>query len=179
MQKFKNDDDENNVIESGLPALDATSFQLSEFFAGAYDTYPLGDMIYESKRAPLTNAIIQSIFRQSFNEIFTAFTVAGSFESYLSVFRKIFGDDVTVEFTVPGPGLLNIDIEAEGVEFSNFVARTIVDNAYVFDQIVDEVDDNIVFQTVKGFQTQYELEQMLFEMVPTGIYTEITLTLGA
>ena len=179
MQYFKGDAEEIKIVNSGSPALDATSFQLSLFYDEAFESFPLGDLIYEDSRSPLSNAILQSIFRESFNEIFAAFTVAGSFESYLNVFRKIFGDDVEVTFTVPAPGKLNIDIVAAGVELSDFVARSIVDNAYVFDEVIDDEDDNIVFQTVKGFQSQYELEQMLYEMVPDGIFTNITLTVGA
>jgi hypothetical protein len=136
-------------------------------------------MIFESKRSPLANAISQDIFRLAFTEIFQAFLAVGTFEAYLTVFRKIFGDDVLVTFTVPAAGKLTIEIEAVGVDLSDFVSRFIVDNLYYFDNIVDEDGNQIQFQTLVGFQTQYELEQMLFEMVPAGIYTEITLVLGA
>ena len=77
---------------------------------------------------------------------------------------------------------MTIDIEATGLEESDFVARRIEDNAYIFDSVIwydGSGQDNIVFETVIGFQTPYELEQMLYEMVPYGIYTEISLTLGA
>jgi hypothetical protein len=84
-----------------------------------------------------------------------------------------------VDFTVPAPGKLNIDIEAAGVELADFISRYIEDNTYLFDEVIDDEGDNIVFQSVKGFQSQYELEQMLFEMVPAGIFTTISLTIGA
>ena len=158
----------NAVIESGKDL----------FLAEAYQTYPLGDLIHTEDRSPLSNAIIQDIFRQSFKEIFDAFVVAGTFESYLTVFRKIFGDTVDVDFVVPAPGKLSITIIADGLELSNFITREIVSNAYVYDTIVDDVGDNIVFQTIKGFQTQYELELMLNEMVPAGIFTDIDLTVS-
>lgn len=160
------------------PAMTELSEQKDDFFDGAYSCFLLGDLLYESNRSPLANAIDQTIFRESFFTIFEAFLVAGSFESYLVVFRKIFGDDVDVEFVVPGPGQLEINIEASEVILSDLLARYIEDNEYVFDEIVDWDGDNIAVQTIKGFQSQYELEQMLFEMVPTGIYTEISLTFG-
>ena len=175
MQVYKGDDTENKFINSGLPVLNARSFQKDLFFADAYQCQVLGDVLFDTKRSPLSNAIIQTIFRESFSELFQAFIDGGTFEAYLVVFRKIFGDDVDVDFTIPAPGKLQIDITATGFEISNFIVRTIVDNAYVFDNVVDEVGDNIVFQTIKGFETQYELEQMLFELVPSGIYTIITL----
>lgn len=178
MQYFKGDDLELKMYESGKVALEDLLTQLDLLFEGAYEASPLGDILYESERAPLSNAISQAIFRGAFNEIFTSFTVAGSFESYLSVFEKIFGEDATITFTVPDPGKLQIDIVAAGIEQSDFITRYISSNQYFFDTIIDDVGDTIVFQSIKGFQSQFELERMLFEMVPAGIFTEITLTLG-
>jgi hypothetical protein len=175
MQYFKGDAKELQMYAAGAAALDQVALQLDLFIDGAFETYPLGDLLFDNDLAPLSNAIPREIFREAFVEIFDAFIGVGSFEAYLTVFRKIFGDDVVVEFTVPAPGKLNIDIEATGIELHDFITRYIENNEYVLDEIVDEVDDNIVFQTLKGFQTQYELEQMLFEMVPAGIFTQITL----
>jgi hypothetical protein len=152
-----------------------------DFFDGAYDAGPLGDLLHEGDISPLSNAINLAIFRACFNTIYDEFKASGTFESYLVVFRKIFGDDVVVSFTVPGPGKLNIDITAEHLEESFFVARHIFDDAYLFDNVKyydDDGEGEILFQSVKGFKTQYELEQMLFEMVPAGIYTQITLSFG-
>lgn len=81
-------------------------------------------------------------------------------------------------FTVPAVGRLQIDIVADSVVLENFISRDIVDDAYVYDTMITQGGDNIVFQSVKGYETQEELEQMLFEMVPDGIFAEITLTLG-
>lgn len=179
MQKFKlTDEVEDKFIGVAGPLLDVLSGEKDEFYTDAFNAYPLGDAIFESGRSPLTNAIKQEIYRQAFNEIFEAFISGGSFETYLTVFRRIFGDDVDVTFTVPDPGKLAIDIEAESVILSNLVARKIIDNAYEFDEIIDDEGDNIVLQTIKGFESQYELELMLFQMVASGIFTEISLTLG-
>lgn len=177
-QYFKGDALEKKFDGTGEPILTAIEGQRDDFLEGAYATGPLGDVIFDSGRSPLSNAISRDIFRIAFREIFDAFVQVGTFEAYLTVFRKIFGDDVVVEFTVPAPGKLEIDIEAAGVELTNFITRYIEDNKYIYDQIVDEEGDNIVFQSIKGFTSQYELEQMLFEMVPAGVYTEISLSLG-
>lgn len=179
MQFFKGDDLEKKFYEAARPTFDLLSGHKTDFFNGAYETAPLGDLIYSSGRAPLSSAILQSIFRLSFKQIFDAFVTAGTFESYIVVFKKIFGDNVGITFTVPAPGKLNIAILASGLEFSNFVARRIEDEVYIFDEVIDDLGNNIVFQTVKGFQSQYELETMLFEMVPGGIFTTITLTIGS
>lgn len=182
MQKYKGDAIELKYEASASPLLDDLSLQKDEFFDGAYECFILGDLLYNENRAPLSNAIVQRIFRESFTAIFDSFLVAGTFESYIDVFTNIFGEDVEIDFTVPAPGKLEIDITATGLEESNFVARHIVNNHYSFDNVIyyepGPVQDNIVFQTVKGFQTEYELRQMLFEMVPSGIYTTITLSFG-
>lgn len=177
-QFFKGDPTEMKYYNSANPIIESIGDQRRAFFEGAYDCFVLGEVLYDNDFAPLARAIPREIFRESFSTIFDSFIVAGTFESYLTVFRNIFGEDVDVTFTVPGPGRLDIDIVAAGFQLSDFVARKIENNAYIFDEIIDDEGDNIVFQTIKGFESQYELQQMLFEMVPDGIYTEISLTVG-
>ncbi len=175
-QYFKGDAGELKFDSVSIPITSALEIQKDLFLDGAYETSPLGDLLFDNDRAPLANAIPRSVFRIAFKQLFESFIKVGTFEAYLDVFAKIFGSDVDVEFTVPGPGQLDIDITATGLEISPMVARYILDNAYLFDNVVDYDGDNICFQTVQGFTTQYELEQMLFEMVPGGIYTVISLT---
>lgn len=182
MQKFKeNDLTEQKYIDAKAEAFTTQADGLDEMEAGAYTCFQLGDALYETERAPLTKAIDQEIFRQVFPEIFDAFVRGGSFEAYLTVFRKIFGEDVDVEFTVPAAGKLNIDIEATNISLYDFVARRIEGAEWVRDNVIttDGGPDQIMFQMFKGFQSQYELEQMLFEMVPAGIFTTITLSQGS
>jgi len=177
-QYFKGDATELKYFNCVDPLLSLLSLEKTNFFDRAYECFSLGDVLYDNDLSPLANAISKDIFRTSFWTVFDSFLVAGSFESYLTVFRKVFGDDVVVNFTVPDPGKLEIDIVASGIELSTFVARYIDNNQYAFDNVFDQDGDQIVFQTVKGFESEYELEQMLFEMVPAGIYTEISLTVG-
>lgn len=179
MQWFKGDAQELKMANAAIPLLLNLSMQKDLFDDDAFASARLGDLISQAERSPLSNAITQAIFRQTFSEIFTAFVSAGTFESYIIVFKKIFGDDVDVTFVVPAPGKLNISIVATGLELSDFVARYIQLNNYVFDNVVTTDGDQIILQTVKGFQSQYELEAMLFELVPAGIFTNISLTLGA
>ncbi len=177
MQAFKGDAQELKFIASAEPIHDVIDSQKDLFLAECFEAEDLGDLLYTTLRAPLANAINEDVFKSTFKQIFESFESAGSFESYIAVFQKIFGLTVEIVFTVPGPGQLNIDITAEGLEQSNFIARHVEGLEYAYDDVVDADGFNIIFETVKGFQTQYELEQMLFEMVPAGIYTEITLSL--
>lgn len=178
-QFYKGDEKELKIFNSANSVIVNLETGKDEFFDNAFSTYPLGDVLYDSGRAPLANAIPRDIFRESFATIFGSFLEAGSFETYLEVFRNIFGEDVAVTFAVPAPGKLNIDIVATGLAIFDLVGRTIQDDTYVIDEIVDYDGNNVVGQSLKGFETEYELEQMLFEMVPAGIYTQITLTVGS
>lgn len=175
---FKGDDTEKKFEASALPTLEDLEIQLNAFDQDAYECQAFGDIIFEDGRSPLSNAIDQQVFRASFNEVFQNFRVAGSFESYIAVFQKIFGESSDITFTIPASGKLQIDIVADEIELNDSVARIIESNQYVLYDLIDDEGDNIAFQSIKGFQSQYELEQMLYEMVPDGIYTEITLTLG-
>lgn len=178
MQFFKGDATELKYYESARPILQTLSSQKNDFFNEGYGCFVLGELLYDNDYAPLSNAIPREIFRESFAALFESFLLAGSFESYLSVFKQIFGDSVEVTFTVPAPGKLLIDIVATGLEIYGTTVREIIENDYQYFTLVDDEGDRIVLQEVKGFESQYELEQMLFEMVPAGIYTEITLTVG-
>lgn len=178
MQFFKGDSEELKYYESGRTILESLSSQKTEFFDEAYGCFVLGELLYDNNFAPLSNAIPREIFRESFATLFESFLAAGSFESYITVFQNVFGNDVEITFTVPAPGKLNIDIVAAGLETYGMTIREIIDDAYEYFTLIDDEGDRIVLQAVKGFESQYELEQMLFEMVPAGIYTEITLTVG-
>lgn len=177
-QYFKGDAIELKFYNAAATILDTLSDDKGDFYDGAYDCFSLGDMIYDGEFTPLANAINREIFRELFATLYESFRFAGSFESYLTVFKAIFGDDVDVSFTVPAPGKLEIDIIASGIQEFQLVARRVEDNAYIFDHVVDQDGNNIAIGRIKGFQSQYELEQMLFEMVPDGIFTTITLQLG-
>lgn len=179
-QRYKATDDiEAKFYNSVSDLFDILSAERDDLYNGAYACFILGEVLWDTNRSPLSNAISRDIFRTSFEGIFDSFVEVGSFESYISVFKKIFGDDVDVQFTVPAPGKLEIDITASGVELNNLSARIIESNSYVlYDLISQDGLDEIMVQSIKGFTSQYELERMLFEMVPAGVWTTITLTLG-
>lgn len=177
-QFFKGDARELQFYNSGKPTTDLVQDEKDSFFEDAFECYLLGDLLHDNQISPLANGIDRLVFRQSFSAIYESFITVGTFEAYLLVFSKIFGDDVEVEFDVPAPGKLNIGIQAVGLDTFNFAVRRIVDNQYLVDRIITQAEDVLVFRSFKGIDSQYELEQLLFEMVPQGIYTEITLTLG-
>lgn len=178
MQFYKSDETELKYYNAGSGLMDALSLSRTDFFLNAYLCFSLGDLIWDSNRSPLAKAIPRNIFREAFPIIFETFLEAGSLEGYITIFKNIFGEDTVVTFTIPAPGKLQIAIEAAGVVQSDMLARAVVGNSYAFDEVIDNEDDNIAFQSIKGMESEYEVTQMLFELVPSGIFTEISLTIG-
>lgn len=177
MQWFKGDDDE--LVIFGMPAetINFIGGSLTEFFDDCYNCVPMGELLWDNDLVPLKNAIKREIFIGSFQEIFNAWALAGTFESYITVFKKIFGDEVQVTFTVPAPGKLEIDIVTTGVQIKDFVARRIFENQFVYDLVKDLDGNQFVFTSVKGFESEFELKQMLYATVPNGIFTTVSLTI--
>lgn len=178
MQFFKGDAAEMKFYAIGKPVTDELFLQRETMLNESYSAFDLANLIMSLGLAPLANAIKPDVFRVAFQSIFESFISAGNFESYLTVFRAIFGDDVEVTFMVPGPGQLNIQILATNLEIVDFLARAVIDSQYEYDEVVTQDGDNIAFQAFRGLDSQYEVEQMLFETVPGGIFTQVSLTIG-
>ncbi len=206
MQKFKGDATELKMIECAKSLFDDLSAEKTTFFEQCYSAGPLGDILWTDERAPLSQTIKQDVFRDAFQAIFEEYRHSGTFESYNAIFDQIFGTQCEVEFTVPAPGKLNIDIVAGGFSIDDIIddvgdslitqdgvdhiitksrstssdfaiVSTFIAGVETIYELVDSDGDNILFQFVKGFKTPYELEQMLFEFVPAGIFTTVTLTI--
>src|SRR5690606_40936008 len=102
MQAFKETDEkEEKVVATAFPVLDLISNDRTDFFDGAYEAFPLGDVLFDLNRDPLAGVVTREIFRSSFFAIHQLFTRPGTFEFYLDVFRAVWGDGVEVEFSIP------------------------------------------------------------------------------
>lgn len=178
LQSFKpNDLTEAKVRDAFLPLLNQLGIDRDSFYEGAYQSYVLGDVIYELKASPLAGPITQDIFRQSYFAIHDFFTFPGTFEFYLDVFRAVWGVDVGVEFEIPAPGKLIINIHALTVQVDDLLARRIVSNAYVYDEVLDHAGNNIGLQGKMGIKTQSEADALIKELYPAGLWVEINLEL--
>lgn len=179
LQAFKeNDPVETKMRDCFLPALQLIDLDLDEFKEGAFEAWPLGQVLYNLNASPLADQVNEETFVQAFYAIHGYFKRPGTFEFYLEICRVIWGEDVSVEFVVPSPGRLQINIEAAEVVEVNALVRAVVNNAYVYDELVDTLDeDNILFQIVQGPKTQSEVDALFFELSPAGIFVEVSLTI--
>jgi len=178
-QFFKETDAlERRVAEVFEPIQNRISLDRDAFYAGANTAEPLGDVFQNLDADPLARVLAPDVYRNSFPAIHDLFTRPGTFEYYLSVFRKIFGSNVVVEFTIPSPGVLNINVEAAELELADFLAREIVADEYVYHEVMDQDGNNIVFQGLFGIKTQPEMDLLINELAPSIIYTTATLVIS-
>src|SRR5690606_24665272 len=142
-----NDQTEQKVLDAVLAILTPILLSKDEFFDEAYESYKLGEVLFDSMRDPMSGVILRENFRRSYFAIHDLFTRPGTFEFYLDVYKRVWGEDVDVEFVVPSPGVLQINIEALASYEEIFAAREIIDSAYVYHDVLDHEGDEIVFQT--------------------------------
>lgn len=179
LQAFKqNDVVEKKVTDAFLTFPNLREANLNEFYEGAYDCFLLGDVLFALKRDPMAGVVTQETFRSSFFAIHQLFTRPGTFEFYLEVFRAVWGNDVAVQFVVPEPGKLLINVEALTIQLEDWLVRRIEDGVYVYEELIDEEGDNIVFQGTQGIKTQSEAEALVNELYPAGLWVETTLIIA-
>lgn len=179
MQAFKeNDPKELKVRSSFDPALTLISNNRSEFYSGAYTSHGLGKVLFDLKNDPMARVLDEETFLESFPAFHELFTRPGTFEFYLQLFRSIWGDQVDVEFVTPNPGCLEINISALSSRKDSFGAREVSGNAYQYHEVSDHDGDIIAFQTSQGIKTQQEVDRMIAELHPQGIYLTINLLIS-
>ncbi len=177
MQRFKeNDATELAVINLALPTLEVLGVDRDTFLAEAFATWLLGDVLYDENRDPLVDVITREVYRSSYPAIHDLFTRPGTFEFYLDLFRKIYTNDVDVEFEIPSPGVLNIEVSALTIDESYLTAREIVDDAYVYSHLVtSDFNDPIMAVGVRGIKTQNEMDSLMNEISAYGVFTSVNL----
>lgn len=177
LEAFKpNDPVEAKVLNAFLAACSIIALDLDEYYDGCDEAFPFGDVLFDTGH-PLAGVLTKEVFRTSYPAIHELFTRAGSFEFYLSVFRSVWGEDVEIEFTIPAPGKLEINIEALAATGDDALARSIVDDVYVYDELTTDAGDNLIFQGSTGIKTQRETDALVRELHPAGVWVEATLSI--
>lgn len=175
-EKFKGDATELKMELAASPAFDLTLASLDEFKADSYDTEPFLLMLYDEGRMPFSNRVPRDAFVSFIREALKRFKFTGTFETYLFIIANIFGADSSVLFSVPAPGKLTMVINAGTSVSFDFIVREYIDGAYVESTIVDSDGNTLTFSGISGIDSQYALEQLFAEIIPAGIFPDITLT---
>lgn len=177
IEKFKESDaleDRVNTVFD-LSAIDAS---LSSFFLNCYKSTKLGYALYDAQVDAFAISSSRALYALAFNAIHENAEFQGTFSFWTKTFRAIWGENVDIVFDVPSKGVLNVEIS--GLEIENAYAnyREIVDGGYVYDNILTQAGDFLIFQTSKGIKRQDQVDRIVFEIGCYGIYTEVTLILS-
>lgn len=175
MQKFKpNDPIEQKFIDAVMPILDSIGADFDAFYNGLYTCHLLGDVLYDTGRDPMVGVINRELYRTSFFAIHELFTRPGTFEFYLDVLRAIFGQDTPIEFEIPSPGVLEINVPAARYQTFAILGREIIDGVYHYHPIVSsDTAEEILGQGFIGLYTEQEIQGLINELAPNGIYTVV------
>jgi hypothetical protein len=91
--------------------------------------------------------------------------------------KALFGESATILFTVPAEGKLTIEVNAPGssLEF-DWVAKEIVGGVTNLTQLATRDGDLFLFNGISGIETEAQLQILLAELMPVGVYTTLALT---
>lgn len=176
VQNFKGDNLELKFQSVGNPIFDLADSSLDDFYSEGFESTPFLLMLYDEGRMPFSNRIPREAFVDFIKQALKRFPVTGIFETYLFVLRSLFGEMSEINFEIPSPGKLEIDINAIASTTFDFIGREFIDGSYTFFNIVDEDGNILQFRGIPGLSTEYELYLLFSEIMPAGIVPVIALT---
>lgn len=178
-QYFKGDETEKKFDQAGRTMLDAASSGLDAFYNGAYQSGDFLLRMYDDGRMPFADRVPRDSFVSFIKEAIARFPSTGTFEAYIFILRSIFGTGSDVLFNIPAPGKVEISVNAaSSIEFG-FQAARIDGASVVLDDIVDHSGNGIVFGGISGIDSEHELSLLLSEIIPCGIYPDVTIAFFA
>jgi hypothetical protein len=176
-QKFKGDATELAIEAAAAPAFELVSAAQDEMLAGAYHSSPFLLMLYDQGRMPFSDRVTRDVFVAFIQEALGRFKTAGTYDFYVFILKAIFGERTQILFEDPPvPGKLIMSVNAEASLEFEFEAKEFVSGAYVLSNLIDHNGDTLAFMGLSGIDSQYKLDQLFAEIIPAGLYSEVTLT---
>lgn len=176
-QNFKGDATELKYQAAGEPAFELTRVSLHEFFQGCFDCDEFLLMLYDSGRMPFSSRVPREAFVSFIRQALPDFPKTGTFEVYIFMIKALFGDTATIQFTVPAAGKLEIEVNAPGSSLAfDWVAKEIAGGATILTDMVTSYDEEFLFNGISGIESEAQLQILLQELQPLGIYTTLALT---
>jgi hypothetical protein len=174
-QKFKGDATELKVEASASPAFDLASLSKDQFLESGFTAAPFLLMLYDEGRMPFSDRIPRDSFVEFIQEALSRFPFTGTFDSYLFILEKVFGEGSGVLFDVPAAGKLEILVNAASSILSDLVAVELSSGQYVTSELVNEDLALLQVSGISGIDSEYKLTQLLAELIPAGIFPDVTL----
>jgi hypothetical protein len=178
VQFFSSDKKEIKLYGAAREVFEFIFKDLQTWYNNAYESKKLGEVIYDNKLTPIASAMTRDAFIHSFNEIFEQWQYLGVAESYILVFKKIFGAGTQVELqqtTQDTKGQVIINIALKELQTYNWLISAL-GRGYV-DRLVDaEGQNNIVLQeAMTGYWE--DIKKILHMLVPAGIYLKVNFSI--
>jgi hypothetical protein len=174
-QNFKGDSKELKMQAVAGPLLDLTDVALNSFYSDGYDCNEFLLMLYDEQRMPFQK-LSRLAYIQFIKEALKRFPSAGTFEFYLFILRAIFGDLSEINFELTDPGKISIEVNATSRLEYDLIAREFIDGSYVDYELIDYNFDILTARGLAGIENEYQLGLLFSEILPCGIYPEISLT---
>lgn len=176
MQYFKGDAQELQLYEAGRGPFDLVAADLASFYAGAHEVDDFLLMLFDAGRMPFSDRVPRDSFVAFLKQAIPYARFTGTFEAYLFILKSIFGESSTVFFEIPGPGLLNLQVNIEvGLEF-DLVGRAFASGAFESFNLITSDLDQITLRGISGIDSDAELTALLAELFPVGISPTVELT---
>lgn len=177
-QYFKGDTTEKKMaaVFDGIDSVISES--KDDFFENFQTSKPFILSLYDINAVPFTSLVPRDIYYDFIYELLERYPVTGTFDFYLAILLRIFGDRASIFFTVSSPGKLDIevvgssDIESE-LLFSEFNFDTFSSET---GELITHAGDVMTAVGFPGISTQYQLNQIISQIIPAGISPTITLT---
>lgn len=175
-QHFKGDTLELQMIAAGDPAFEFTLAELDEYFQNCYDVEPFLLMLYDSGRMPFSDRVPRDSFVSFIRQAIPNAQVTGTFENYIFILKSIFGQLSDVLFDVPAPGKLEMIVSASDLLEFDFEGRDRSGGTLETFTIDTSDGEQLQFRGIAGIDSEAELTQLLSELIPAGIFPDITLS---
>lgn len=178
-QKFKGDQIELNIESAGSLPFDFCSAALDEYFDGCYEASDFLLAQYDAGKMPFSDRVPRDSFVAFIKQAIPNFPVTGTFESYIFIIQSIFGEGSGILFNVPAAGKLSMIVNAASSLEFDLVAREFVDGAYVLSTFATIDGFGLQSRGISGIDSQAKLTQLLSELIPAGVFPDITLAFFA
>lgn len=175
MQNFKGDALELKMQDCANPAFDSVGSSLDDFYSNGETSAAFYLMLYDEGRMPFSDRIARNVFVDFITKALVNFLFMGTFESFIFILKGIFGEEALILFDVPAPGKLSIAVSSSSEIPFEAIGREVNEGVYSYFNLTTDSGELLVFRGISGIESQYELELLFAEILPAGIFLDISL----
>lgn len=164
IQLFDEKIETEKFYNSFLGVFNYLEVQRNRFYDNCYFVNALADFLYGS--VPASQAMPIEEWRMSFNHIIQAFNLSGTYETYITMFKGLFGNNALITFEILNPADLKItiDISSGGGASQEDEFITELEDVVTTDEL-----EAIVFIKILEQINDADLQSVLQATTPVGI----------